>query len=75
MRKEKLPYAGIKGKAVYPFTGGINQHGAGTVDDVAGRHLIASPLQQICHVALLALACPAVNGKDGTDTDVDINIG
>ncbi|MCI5123845.1 MAG: acyltransferase domain-containing protein [Candidatus Electrothrix sp. AR5] len=76
MGEEKLTNAGIKGKTVDPvtMTGGVDQDRAGTVDDITGRHLLASLLQQIRHLALLALAFAAMDRKDRPDTYIDINI-
>lgn len=55
-------------------TGGIDQHGAGAVDDVAGADLLAAAAEEIA-VGNGVGAFLAVDGEDGADGDVHVYIG
>ena len=72
--KQKFAEAWVEGKAVAAAAGGINQHSAGAVDDVAGADLLAAAAEEVA-VGNAAGACLAVDGVDGADGDVHVYIG
>ena len=47
MGQVELTDTRVKRKAVHPFSCGENKHGARSVDDVAGGHLVPALLQEI----------------------------
>ncbi len=56
--------------------GAIDQYGRRTVENVASRHLPATALQKVIHRGLRADGRHApVDGKDGADRHVDVDVG
>ncbi len=61
-------------KAVYAAARGINQHRGTAVDHITGRHEFAAGLQKILQTGRVARTQGAVNGKDGADGHVYVNV-
>ncbi len=67
---------GIIGKAVDAKAGGVDQHGGRAIDHVTGGDLTVARLQEIFQGHRAALrADTTVDGEDGPDRDVDIDVG
>ena len=67
---------GVIGEAVDPKAGGVDQHGGGAVNHVARRDLTVTRLQEVLQSDPGArFADPAVDGEDGPDRDVDVDVG
>src|SRR5678815_4641651 len=45
--KEKLAKARVQGKTIYAMPGGIDHHGARTINEIAGSHLVDAFLQAV----------------------------
>ena len=54
--------------------GGIDQHGAGAVDDVTSADLLATATEEVAEGYVVG-AFLAVDGEDGADGDVHVYIG
>ena len=47
MGQDKLAVTGVKRKTIHAVAGGVNQHGAGTVDYIARAHLLVTRLHAV----------------------------
>ena len=66
----------IVGKAVDAKAGGVDQHGGGSVNHITGGDLTVARLQEVLQGHRRTLrAQTAVDGEDGPDRDVDVDIG
>ena len=76
MRKKKFTNGGIHRESVYSGSSGVNQHGGGAVKDVTRDDLLCSFLEEILIAERFAKRSdPAVNAKNGSDGDIDVNVG
>ena len=67
---------GVVGEAIDAVAGGVHQHGRGTIDDVARRHLAVARLQEVFeHDRRADGGDAAVDGKYRADGDVYVDIG
>src|SRR6185437_4643823 len=64
---------GVEREAVNAVAGGVDEHGRRTVDDVAGGNLFGAG-QQDGFLEWLA-GNALVDGEDGADVDVDVDVG
>ena len=66
----------VVGKAVDPKARGVDQHSGGAIDNITGGHLTVARLQEVLQGHPGArLADPAIDGEDGPDRDVDVDVG
>ena len=76
MRKKKFPNGRIHCESVYSGSCGVYQHGGRAVEDVARDDLFRSFLEEILIAERFAKrGNPAVNAEDGSDGDIDVNVG
>nr|GFC25452.1 hypothetical protein [Tanacetum cinerariifolium] len=75
VRQKKFAQAGLVGKAVDAVAGGVHEHGAGAVNDVAGRYLVGAALEAVGYGTWPAGGRnAAVDAENGADADIDVNI-
>jgi len=74
MGQQEFSYAWQEGEAMNTVSGGVHHHGARPVDEVTRCYLFVSRLQDIAQGTVLLIAYLSVNGKDGADAYVHINV-
>ncbi len=75
MGKQELADHGVEGKAVDARTTGVDQHGARAIDHVTGDDQVLARLKAILHGSGSIAGQAAVDGEDGADGGVVIDVG
>ncbi len=71
----EFPDRRIQCKPIYAPARRVHQHGRRTIDNITGRHLLVSCLQEICRCCRFAkFAHPSEHTEDGTDRYIHIYI-
>ena len=73
--EQEFSDAGIKREAVGPVSGGVDKHGGGSIDAVPGRDLLVPRLQTVFQFPMTAGCDAAVNGKNGPDSYIGVDVG
>ena len=74
MRKQELAQAGLERESVDAVAGGVHEHRARTVHDVAGGELAAARLETIPHRAAPFGGDARQDREDGPDVDVRVDV-
>ena len=70
----KFTDGGIQGKSIHTVTGGIDQHGGRTVDDITCGHLMHALLEAVTQKTGTLLRNPTINRKNSSHRNIHINI-
>ena len=75
VREKEFAQRRFVGKAHHAVPGGVHEHGAGAIQNVAGGNLGAAALQEVLQPGRAANARhPPVNAENGADAHVHVNI-
>src|SRR5947209_8773850 len=74
MREQELADRWIERESVRALAGGVHQHGARPIEDVARGNLAAARLQHVLELTVAAARDLADDREDGADRDVHVDV-